>query len=80
MDLNYYYDIMAKELFPNAQVILDRFHIVQMLNVPLIPVAFKKRRSTKKVHGNTTCLNITGNFILSLLMTWKKLSRAINPD
>lgn len=32
MDLNYYYDIMAKELFPNAQVILDRFHIVQMLN------------------------------------------------
>ncbi|XKU94282.1 transposase [Lactobacillus acidophilus] len=32
MDLNYYYDIMAKKLFPNAQVILDRFHIVQMLN------------------------------------------------
>lgn len=32
MDLNYYYDIMAKELFPNAQIILDRFHIVQMLN------------------------------------------------
>ena len=31
MDLNYYYDIMAKELFPNAQIILDRFHIVQML-------------------------------------------------
>lgn len=32
MDLNYYYDIIAKELFPNAQIILDRFHIVQMLN------------------------------------------------
>ena len=32
IDLNYYYDIMAKELFPNAQVILDRFHIIQMLN------------------------------------------------
>lgn len=31
MDLNYYYDIIAKKLFPNAQIILDRFHIVQML-------------------------------------------------
>ena len=33
MDLNYYYyDIMARELFPNAQIIFDRFHIIQMLN------------------------------------------------
>ncbi|MBI0033961.1 transposase [Lactobacillus sp. M0396] len=32
MDLNYYYAGMAKEPFPNAQVILDRFHVVQMLN------------------------------------------------
>ena len=32
MDLNYYYAAMVKELFPNAQVVLDRFHIVQMLN------------------------------------------------
>ena len=32
MDLNYYYDIMARELFTNAQIIFDRFHIIQMLN------------------------------------------------
>lgn len=32
MDLNYYYATMVKELFTNAQVVLDRFHIVQMLN------------------------------------------------
>lgn len=32
MDLNYYYDIMARELFLNAQIIFDRFHIIQMLN------------------------------------------------
>lgn len=32
MGLNYYYAAMVKELFPNAQVVLDRFHIVQMLN------------------------------------------------
>lgn len=32
MDLNYYYDIMAREPFPNAQIIFDRFHIIQMLN------------------------------------------------
>ena len=30
-DLNYYYAAMVKELFPNAQVVLDHFHIVQML-------------------------------------------------
>ena len=32
MDLNYYYAAMVRELFPNTQVVLDRFHIVQMLN------------------------------------------------
>ena len=31
MDLNYYYPIVARELFPNAQIVIDRFHIVQML-------------------------------------------------
>ena len=31
MDLNCYYPIVARELFPNAQIIIDRFHIVQML-------------------------------------------------
>ena len=80
MDLNYYYDIMAKELFPNAQVILDRFHIVQMLNRSFNSCRIQEMKKHKKVHGNTTCLNITGSFILSLLMTWKKLGRAINPD
>ncbi|MDF7638485.1 ISL3 family transposase [Lactobacillus sp. ESL0791] len=32
MDLNAYYQDIAHALFPNAQVIIDRFHIVQMLN------------------------------------------------
>ena len=32
MDLNYYYAAMVRELFLNAQVILDHFHITQMLN------------------------------------------------
>lgn len=31
MDLNCYYPIVAKELFPNAQIVIDRFHMVQML-------------------------------------------------
>lgn len=32
MNLNVYYQDLAQELFPNAQIIIDRFHIVQMLN------------------------------------------------
>ena len=31
-DLNSYYVDLVKELFPNANIIIDRFHLVQMLN------------------------------------------------
>ena len=31
-DLNSYYVDLVKELFPNAKIIIDRFHLVQMLN------------------------------------------------
>ena len=48
MDLNYYYDIMAKELFPNAQVILDRFHIVQMLNRSFNSCRIQEMKQHKK--------------------------------
>lgn len=32
MDLNSYYQDIVHQIFPNAQVIIDRFHMVQMLN------------------------------------------------
>lgn len=31
IDLNCYYPLVARELFPNAQIVIDRFHMVQML-------------------------------------------------
>src|SRR5699024_12503166 len=31
MDLNCYYPLVARKLFPNAQIVIDRFHMVQML-------------------------------------------------
>ena len=31
VNLNCYYPLVARELFPNAQIVIDRFHIVQML-------------------------------------------------
>ncbi len=31
MDLNCYYPLVARELFPSAQIVIDRFYIVQML-------------------------------------------------
>lgn len=31
MDLNCYYPLVARELFPNAQVVIDHFHMAQML-------------------------------------------------
>lgn len=32
MDLNSYYQDIVRLIFPNAQVVIDRFHMVQMLN------------------------------------------------
>ena len=32
MDLNSYYQDIVHQIFPNAKVVIDRFHIVQMLN------------------------------------------------
>lgn len=31
MDFNCYYLLVARELFPNTQIVIDRFHMVQML-------------------------------------------------
>ena len=31
MALNCYYSLIARELFPNAQIVIDHFHMVQML-------------------------------------------------
>ena len=31
MDLNCYYPLIARELFPNAAIVIDRFHMIQML-------------------------------------------------
>ena len=31
MDLNCYYPLVARKLFPNAQIVIDRFHMFQML-------------------------------------------------
>ena len=31
MDFNCYYPLVARELFSNTQIVIDRFHMVQML-------------------------------------------------
>ena len=31
VNLNCYYPLVARELFPNDQIVIDRFHMVQML-------------------------------------------------
>ncbi len=31
MDLNFYYQDIVRECFPNAKIVIDRFHMVQML-------------------------------------------------
>ncbi|WP_281196329.1 ISL3 family transposase [Lactobacillus acetotolerans] len=32
LDLNAYYQAIVRQMFPNAQIIVDRFHLIQMLN------------------------------------------------
>ncbi|EGF34540.1 transposase [Lactobacillus helveticus MTCC 5463] len=31
MDLNFYYQDIVIACFPNAQIVIDRFHMIQML-------------------------------------------------
>ena len=31
MDLNFYYQDIVRACFPNAQIVIDRFHMIQML-------------------------------------------------
>lgn len=55
MDLNCYYPLVARELFPNAQIVIDRFHMVQMLTRSFnclrvqIMKRFKKQTSEYKL-------------------------------
>ena len=39
MDMNASYDAMTKEVFPNARISIDRFHVIQQ-----ITRAFNKQR------------------------------------
>lgn len=32
MDLNCYYGDIVRQVFPNAELVIDRFHMVQMVN------------------------------------------------
>lgn len=48
MDLNFYYQDIVRECFPNAQVILDRFHIVQMLNRSFNSCRIQEMKKHKK--------------------------------
>ncbi|WP_260262773.1 transposase, partial [Lactobacillus delbrueckii] len=32
MDLNCYYGDIVRQIFPNAELVIDRFHMVQMVN------------------------------------------------
>lgn len=50
IDLNRYYYEFARELFPNAQIIADRFHIVQMMTRFLI----KHRLILMKQHSKNS--------------------------
>lgn len=53
MDLNFYYQDIIRACFPNAQIIIDRFHMVQMLTRSLnsLRVAvMKKFDDLEKIH------------------------------
>lgn len=48
MDLNSYYQDIVHQIFPNAQVVIDRFHMVQMLNRSLNQLRVQTMKKFKK--------------------------------
>ena len=48
MDLNFYYQDIVRACFPNAQIIIDRFHMVQMLTRSLNSLRVAVMKKFKK--------------------------------
>ena len=72
MDLNCYYPLVARELFPNAQIVIDRFHMVQMLTRSFnkIMKQFKKQSHEYKLLKSPWKL---------YLMKYDKLNKTLPP-
>lgn len=68
MDLNFYYQDIVRACFPNAQIIIDRFHMVQMLTRSLNSLRVAVMKKFKKAPENTACSNLLGSYILRSLM------------
>ena len=49
MDMNVSYDQLIKSVFPNAQLVTDRFHIVQQMNRALNQLRIKTRNRNNTV-------------------------------
>lgn len=48
MDLNFYYQDIVRACFPNAQIVIDRFHMVQMLTRSLNSLRVSTMKKFKK--------------------------------
>ncbi|WP_208560772.1 ISL3 family transposase [Marinilactibacillus kalidii] len=63
IDMNAAYEFFIRELFPNAKMIIDRFHIVQLINRSL-------NRIRVKIMNNTTVLvTLLKGFIINSRIT-----------
>lgn len=61
-DLNSYYVALIKKLFPNAKIIIDRFHIIQMLNRAVNSMCTDlMNRFDHSVLKIISCLNVIGS-------------------
>lgn len=60
MDLNSYYQTIVGQAFPNAQIIIDRFHIIAMLTRAFNQYRTQVMKQFKKTVDNIACLNSIG--------------------
>ena len=72
MDLNCYYPIVAQELFPNAQIVIDRFHMVQMLTRSFNSLRVQTMKHFKKQSREYKLLKSTWRLYL---MKYDKLNK-----
>lgn len=72
MDLNCYYPIVARELFPNAQIVIDHFHMVQMLTRSFNSLRVQTMKQFKKQSREYKLLKSTWKLYL---MKYDKLNK-----
>ena len=78
MDLNFYYQDIVRACFPNAQIVIDRFHMIQMLTRSFNSLRFQVMKTFDKRSRQYQLLKYFGRFSLQARANVKTVTMDLN--